>query len=106
MTTPGIAGTGAARPGAPEAQDLSALVPELLPRSSGLYWDGRWHDAEAGRTLQSINPSTGQLLSEVAQADDAAVVAAVGAAAPCINPGQGNACTTAMAAMKPPVGGR
>ncbi len=81
MTTPGIAGTDAARPGAPEAQDLSALVPELLPRSSGLYWDGRWHDAEAGRTLQSINPSTGQLLSEVAQADDAAVDAAVGAAA-------------------------
>jgi betaine-aldehyde dehydrogenase len=80
MTTSDIANMDLARPPVPDSQDLSALVPELLPHSGGLYWGGQWHDSDAGRTLQSINPSTGQLLAEVAQADGAAVNAAVQAA--------------------------
>lgn len=58
--------------------DLTAWVPEVLPRSQGHYWGGGWHE---GRVLQpSINPSTGEVLARFAWGDASDVDAAVASA--------------------------
>ncbi|MCA1634867.1 MAG: aldehyde dehydrogenase family protein [Acidobacteria bacterium] len=50
------------------------------PRKYQLLIDGQWVDAESGKTFTSPNPSTGQTLAEVAEADKADVDKAVAAA--------------------------
>ncbi len=49
-------------------------------RKYQLFIDGQWVDAESGRTFTTPNPSTGQTLAEVAEADKADVNKAVTAA--------------------------
>ena len=61
-------------------QDLSDRVPSVLPHERGLYWGGEWHHPAGVATLQSFNPSTGELLGEVHVARAQDVDAAVGAA--------------------------
>src|SRR5881628_1514117 len=50
------------------------------PRKYQLFIDGKWVDAESGKTFTTPNPATGQTLAEVAEADKADVDKAVAAA--------------------------
>ena len=50
------------------------------PRKYQLFIDGKWVDAESGKTFTTPNPSTGETLAEVAEADKADVDKAVAAA--------------------------
>ncbi|HEV2800410.1 MAG TPA: aldehyde dehydrogenase family protein [Pyrinomonadaceae bacterium] len=50
------------------------------PRRYQLLIDGQWVDAESGKTFSTPNPSTGETLAEVAEADKADVDKAVAAA--------------------------
>lgn len=50
------------------------------PRSYQLFIDGKWVDAESGKTFTTPNPATGETLAEVAEADKADVDKAVEAA--------------------------
>ncbi|MCA9649079.1 MAG: aldehyde dehydrogenase family protein [Myxococcales bacterium] len=46
----------------------------------GLFIDGKWHEPDTGRHFDSIDPATGSVLAQVAQAGEASVDAAVKAA--------------------------
>jgi betaine-aldehyde dehydrogenase len=50
------------------------------PRKYQLFIDGKWVDAESGKTFQTPNPATGETLAEVAEADKADIDKAVAAA--------------------------
>ncbi|HYE65227.1 MAG TPA: betaine-aldehyde dehydrogenase [Pyrinomonadaceae bacterium] len=50
------------------------------PRKYQLFIDGKWVDAESGKTFQTPNPATGETLAEVAEADRADIDKAVDAA--------------------------
>src|SRR6202795_4827282 len=50
------------------------------PRKYQLFIDGQWVDAESGKTFATPNPSTGETLAEVAEADKADIDKAVAAA--------------------------
>jgi acyl-CoA reductase-like NAD-dependent aldehyde dehydrogenase len=50
------------------------------PRKYQLFIDGKWVDAESGKTFETPNPATGETLAEVAEADKADVDKAVAAA--------------------------
>src|SRR5688500_19983723 len=58
----------------------SAQEAAATPRKYQLLIDGKWVDAESGKTFTSPNPSTGVTLAEVAEADKADVDKAVAAA--------------------------
>lgn len=53
---------------------------QTTPRRYQLFIDGQWVDAESGKTFTTPNPSTGQTLAEVAEADKADIDKAVAAA--------------------------
>jgi len=46
----------------------------------GLFIDGRWQEPDTGRYFESINPSDGTVLAQIAEAGEASVDAAVSAA--------------------------
>ncbi len=50
------------------------------PRKYQLFIDGKWVDAESGKTFTTPNPATGETLAEVAEADKADIDKAVAAA--------------------------
>jgi aldehyde dehydrogenase (NAD+) len=50
------------------------------PRKYQLFIDGKWVDAESGKTFTTPNPATGETLAEVAEADKADIDKAVTAA--------------------------
>src|SRR4051812_12995379 len=50
------------------------------PRKYQLFIDGKWVDAESGKTFTTPNPATGETLAEVAEADKADIDKAVSAA--------------------------
>src|SRR5260370_41980519 len=50
------------------------------PRKYKLFIDGQWVDAESGKTFTTPNPSTGEPLAEVPEADAADIDKAVAAA--------------------------
>ena len=50
------------------------------PRKYQLLIDGKWIDAESGKTFTTPNPATGETLAEVAEADKADIDKAVTAA--------------------------
>ncbi|MEQ8488276.1 MAG: aldehyde dehydrogenase family protein [Marinovum algicola] len=56
-------------------------VPDLvLPEQRSLYYGGGWHAAEAGGSVETMNPASGQALASVGEARRADVDAAVKAA--------------------------
>ncbi len=60
---------------------MSSVQPaENSPRKYQLFIDGKWVDAESGKTFTTPNPATGEVLAEVAEADKADVDKAVAAA--------------------------
>ncbi|HEY9403249.1 MAG TPA: betaine-aldehyde dehydrogenase [Pyrinomonadaceae bacterium] len=58
----------------------SSQTASASPRRYQLFIDGQWVDAESGKTFSTPNPSTGETLAEVAEADKADVDKAVAAA--------------------------
>src|SRR5918994_1229908 len=58
----------------------SSQTASAAPRRYQLFIDGQWVDAESGKTFSTPNPSTGETLAEVAEADKADVDKAVAAA--------------------------
>jgi acyl-CoA reductase-like NAD-dependent aldehyde dehydrogenase len=58
----------------------SAQTASETPRKYQLFIDGKWVDAESGKTFATPNPATGATLAEVAEADKADVDKAVEAA--------------------------
>jgi len=50
------------------------------PQKYQLFIDGKWVDAESGKTFTTPNPATGETLAEVAEADKADIDKAVAAA--------------------------
>jgi betaine-aldehyde dehydrogenase len=60
--------------------DLSSQVESLIPRSSGLYWGGKWHTPDGAGQFATFNPSTGAELAKVLAAGPDEVDAAVQAA--------------------------
>src|SRR3712207_2480524 len=50
------------------------------PRKYQLFIDGKWVDAQSGKTFTTPNPATGETLAEVAEADKADIDLAVAAA--------------------------
>lgn len=54
--------------------------PSNTPRKYQLFIDGKWVDAESGKTFTTPNPATGQTLAEVAEGDKADIDKAVEAA--------------------------
>lgn len=60
--------------------DLSPEAVSFLQRPKLLYIGGRWVESRSGKRFATINPATGQPITEVAEADSADVDAAVQAA--------------------------
>ena len=58
----------------------SAKSASETPRKYQLFIDGKWVDAESGKTFTTPNPATGQTLAEVAEGDKADIDKAVAAA--------------------------
>jgi aldehyde dehydrogenase (NAD+) len=58
----------------------SAKSASETPRTYQLFIDGKWVDAESGKTFTTPNPATGQTLAEVAEGDKADIDKAVAAA--------------------------
>src|SRR5688500_10862912 len=61
---------------------MSSVQPaeSKTPRKYQLLIDGKWVDAESGKTFMTPNPATGETLAEVAEADKADIDKAVAAA--------------------------
>ena len=59
---------------------LSSAVKEYISKTRKLLIDGQWVDAQSGKTFAVYDPSTGQQIAQVAEADAADVNLAVTAA--------------------------
>jgi len=62
------------------AEFLSARHPFLDSRAKHLLIDGRWVEAASGKTFDTINPATGEVLATVAEGDAEDINRAVAAA--------------------------
>lgn len=60
--------------------DLSSRVKEVLPKSRGQYWGGRFHERASAQLLEVTNPSTGESLGNVQVASNEDIDAAVASA--------------------------
>ena len=65
---------------APESSAEADAWLDRHHRSFGLYIDGKWRDAESGKSFDSFNPSTTEPIAKIAQAGRADVDRAVAAA--------------------------
>jgi aldehyde dehydrogenase (NAD+) len=57
-----------------------ATAPQLQIKPGKLFIDGKWVDSASGNSFSTINPATGEVLTQVAKADERDVDAAVEAA--------------------------
>jgi len=64
----------------PEFSDLSAPVREFISRTQKLYIDGKWVAAASGKTFDTIDPATEEVICKVAEGDREDVDRAVKAA--------------------------
>jgi phenylacetaldehyde dehydrogenase len=60
--------------------ELQKIVTEFLSKPRKMLIDGKWVDATSGRTFETYNPATGEVLARVAEGDRADVDLAVKAA--------------------------
>ena len=62
--------------------NLAAVKKHLPPKVANqkLFIDGKWVDAESGKTFPTLNPATGETICQVAEGDEADVDLAVKAA--------------------------
>ena len=66
--------------------DASKLPVKI--RQTKLLIDGKWVDAQSGKTFETLNPATGEVIAKVAEADKADVDKAVKAARKAFEKGQ------------------
>jgi phenylacetaldehyde dehydrogenase len=64
----------------PEFADLSAPVRDFISRTQKLYIDGKWVAAASGKTFDTIDPATEEVICKVAEGDREDVDRAVKAA--------------------------
>ncbi len=62
------------------ATATSVIEPKVKINATKLLINGKWVDAASGKTFPTINPSTGEVITQVAEADAADVDKAVAAA--------------------------
>src|SRR5208337_363518 len=62
------------------ATTMTAMEPNVEISASKLLINNRWVEASSGKTFPTINPSTGEVITQVAEADAADVDKAVAAA--------------------------
>jgi aldehyde dehydrogenase (NAD+) len=62
------------------ATATSVIEPKVKVNATKLLINGKWVDAASGKTFPTINPSTGEVITQVAEADSADVDKAVVAA--------------------------
>src|SRR5262250_4005722 len=62
------------------ATATTAIEPKVKVSANKLLINNKWVDAASGKTFPTINPSTGEVITQVAEADAADVDKAVGAA--------------------------
>jgi aldehyde dehydrogenase (NAD+) len=62
------------------ATATSVIEPKVKVSATKLLINGKWVDAASGKTFPTINPSTGEVITQVAEADAADVDKAVAAA--------------------------
>lgn len=58
----------------------AVIEPKIAVRATKLLINNRWVDSESGKTFPTVNPATGETVCQVAEADEADVNKAVGAA--------------------------
>src|SRR5689334_25224417 len=59
---------------------LEPHVAEFITKTSKILIDGRWSDAASGKTFETYNPATGEVLARVAEGDREDIDRAVRAA--------------------------
>ncbi|RAD05969.1 NAD-dependent succinate-semialdehyde dehydrogenase, partial [Burkholderia multivorans] len=57
--------------------DITPIIDKL---NTGLFINGQWRDAEGGKTIDVINPATGDVITTVADGSAADAEAAIKAA--------------------------
>src|SRR5580704_14955066 len=62
------------------ATATSVIEPKVKVHATKLLINGKWVDAASGKTFPTINPATGDVIAQVAEADAADVDKAVAAA--------------------------
>src|ERR1700745_2046939 len=62
------------------ATAIAAMQPDVKIGPTKLLINGKWVDSASGKTFPTINPSTGEVIAQVAEADAADVDKAVAAA--------------------------
>ena len=62
------------------ATAASVIEPKVQINATKLLINNKWVDAASGKTFPTINPSTGEVITQVAEADAADVDKAVAAA--------------------------
>lgn len=65
------------------SEAIAAQLPateSVLPKQRGLYFAGEWHEATGARSFETFSPGSGKSLGQVAEAGEADVAAAIGAA--------------------------
>src|SRR3984957_17367411 len=62
------------------ASKKDLLCKEFLSKPKKLFIDGKWVDAEAGKTFDTVNPATGEVLSKIQEGGKADIDKAVKAA--------------------------
>ncbi|MCQ9385169.1 NAD-dependent succinate-semialdehyde dehydrogenase [Brevibacterium sp. 50QC2O2] len=54
--------------------DVQAIIDKL---HTGVYINGQWRDAEGGKTIDVVNPATGEVLTQIADASEADALEAI-----------------------------
>src|SRR5260221_12696358 len=65
----------------------AAFEPTVKISATKLLINNKWVDSASGKTFPTLNPSTGDVITKVAEADAAAVDKAVAAARPAFDHG-------------------
>src|SRR5260370_37286336 len=70
------------------ATATAAMQPEIKIGPTRLLINGKWVDSASGKTFPTINPSTGEVITQVAEADAPDVDKAVAAARAAVDKGR------------------
>src|SRR3954471_9586002 len=65
---------------ASKSNGQSASAPPVKIRQTKMLIDGKWVDAQSGKTFETLNPATGEVIANVAEGDKADVDKAAKAA--------------------------
>src|SRR5699024_12212443 len=75
--------------------ELKPKVKEFLDKTAGLYIDGEYVESVSGKTFETLNPATEEVLTEVYEAQEEDIDQAVKEAEKAFNDGPWSNLTTA-----------